>query len=136
MSCDEETLTSLVQALSCAKPAYCPPCVSALETALDALIQANTVRIAAIEDSHLTGSGTLDFPSIAAGDTDELTITVTGASVGDAVSLGPPAALESGLVAMGYVSASNTVTVRVHNTTAGAIDPASATWKASVIVIS
>jgi hypothetical protein len=135
MSCDEETLTSLIQALSCTKPAYCPPCVAALETALDALIQANTVRIAAIEDAHLTASATLDFGSIAAQDDLELTITVTGASVGDAVALGPPAALESGLAATGYVSAADTVTVRLVNGTAGAIDPASATWKVLVYTI-
>ena len=135
MTCTDEQINSLIQAINCSKPGYCPPCVSTLETALDALIAANTVRIAAIEDSHLTGSATLDFPSIAADDEDELTISVTGASVGDAVSLGAPAAIEAGLVWVGYVSAADTVTVRVRNTTAGAIDPASATWKASVIVI-
>ena len=135
MTCTEEQINSLIQAISCSKPAYCPPCVSALEIALDVLITANTVRITSIEDAHLTGSATLDFGSIAADDEEELTITVTGANVGDSVSLGAPAAIESGLVWVGFVSAADTVTVRVRNTTAGAIDPASATWKASVIII-
>jgi hypothetical protein len=135
MTCTEEQINSLIQALSCSKPGYCPPCVSTLETALEALITSNTSRIETLEDEIVTGSATLDFPSIAADDEDELTITVTGATVGSAVVLGPPSGIEAGLVWCGYVSALNTVTVRVRNTTAGAIDPASATWKAAVIVI-
>jgi len=135
MTCTEEQINSLIQAISCSKPAYCPPCVSALEIALDALITANTVRIASIEDSHLTGSAVIDFPSIAAGLVVEDTITVTGANVGDAVSLGVPSTVDTNLMWSGYVSAADTVTVRLYNPTAGAIDPASATWKASVIII-
>lgn len=79
-----------------------------------------------------TATAALDFGSIAAGATAELTISVTGATTGAAVALGPPAALEAGLVATGYVSAAGTVTVRLHNTTGGAIDPAAATWRATV----
>lgn len=80
-----------------------------------------------------SATATLDFPSIAAGAVATLTITVTGAVAGDTVSLGAPATLEAGLMFTGIVTAANTVTVRVHNTTAGAIDPASATWRATVI---
>lgn len=74
----------------------------------------------------------LDFLSVAAGATAELTVSVTGAVVGGVVSLGPPASLEAGLVAFGRVSAADTVTVRLLNTTGSAIDPASATWAAEV----
>lgn len=81
----------------------------------------------------LTGSSTLDFGSIAAGATADLTFTLTGAAVGDAVSLGPPAGLEAGLVATAWVSATNTIKVRVANVTAGAIDPASGTWKVALV---
>ncbi|MFC6080923.1 hypothetical protein [Sphaerisporangium aureirubrum] len=81
----------------------------------------------------LKGTATLDFPSIAAATSAELTITVTGAAVGNAVALAPPATLTAGLVAFGRVTATNTVTVRLANVTASAIDPASATWGASVI---
>lgn len=80
----------------------------------------------------ITATGALDFPSIAAATTAELTLTVTGAATGDTVALGPPATLETGLVATGFVSAADTVTVRLANVTAGAIDPASATWRATV----
>lgn len=83
--------------------------------------------------SILKGTATLDFPSIPATSQSELTITVTGATVGDAVALGPPSGLEADLAVVGYVSAANTVTVRLLNNTALAIDPASASWTATVM---
>ena len=81
----------------------------------------------------LTATAVLDFPSIAANDAQSLDITVTGAALGDAVFLGPPAAPEAGLVWSARVSAANTVKIRLTNTTASPIDPASATWRATVI---
>lgn len=59
-----------------------------------------------------------------------LTLTITGAAVGDAVILHPPAAgLTAGmLVGQAYVSATDTVKVAVFNGSAGTIDEASATW--------
>jgi hypothetical protein len=83
--------------------------------------------------AKLTATATLDFPSIAANGQQELTITVTGAVTGDAVMLGAPAAIEAGLQWSGWVSAADTVKIRVTNETAGAIDPASATWRATVV---
>lgn len=84
----------------------------------------------------LSASATLDFPSIATQDSAELTITVTGAATGDAVQLAPPSGIEADLTWCGYVSAADTVTVRVVNATAGAIDPASATWGVIVTPLS
>lgn len=81
----------------------------------------------------LRGSASLNFPSIAAGATAELTITVTGAATGDAVALAPPATLEAGVVGFGRVSSANTVTVRLANVTSGAVDPAAATWGVTVL---
>jgi hypothetical protein len=81
----------------------------------------------------LFASTSLNFPSIAAAGQAELTITVTGAAVGDGVVLAPPAAPEAGLVWAGRVSATNTVTVRASNITAAPVDPAAATWGAHVI---
>lgn len=78
--------------------------------------------------TSLAGSASLNFPEVAAADQEELTIAVTGAAVGDAVALAPPAALEAGLVATGRVSAANTVTVRLSNITAAPIDPDEAAW--------
>jgi hypothetical protein len=81
----------------------------------------------------LTATATLDFASIAAGATAELTITVTGAATGDFVILAAPSGIEAGLMWTGFVSAADTVKIRLHNTTGGAVDPASASWKATVM---
>lgn len=80
----------------------------------------------------LTNTATLDFGNTLAQTSADLTITVTGAAVGDAVSLGIPAA-DANSCYTAYVSATNTVTVRFNNYSAGAIDPASGTFRVSVI---
>lgn len=81
----------------------------------------------------LTNTATLDFPSIAANSSQSLTITVTGAVTGDVVALAPPAAIAAGLIWGGYVSAANTVTIRLANLTASAIDPVSQSWTARIL---
>jgi hypothetical protein len=80
----------------------------------------------------LSATATLDFGSIASLASADLTITVTGAAVGDAVHLGLPAAPTAGIVFNSFVSAANTVTVRATNITAAPVDPASATYRAVV----
>ncbi len=81
----------------------------------------------------LVTTATLDFASIAAGAVGTLTATVTGAATGDFALAAPPGNLTAGLVHSAFVSAANTVTIRLVNGTAGAIDPASATWGIAVI---
>ncbi|MBL0057908.1 MAG: hypothetical protein IPP35_02030 [Elusimicrobia bacterium] len=83
--------------------------------------------------AYLSATQSLDFPSMAKNTTAELTLTVTGAAVGDTVALGPPGTLPADLMAMAYVSAGNTVTVRLANIGGGSIDPAAATYRVSVI---
>lgn len=80
-----------------------------------------------------SGSATLDFPSIAHNSYADLTITVTGAATGDRVIPAAPSTLEAGLGFSMWVTSANTVTVRVHNMSGGSVDPASATWGATVI---
>jgi hypothetical protein len=80
-----------------------------------------------------TATATLDFPSIAHNSYADLTMTVTGATTGSVVIPGAPAALEAGIGFSMWVSAADTVTVRIHNMSGGAVDPASATWRATVI---
>jgi|11_taG_2_1085331.scaffolds.fasta_scaffold18295_2 hypothetical protein len=94
---------------------------------------ASTASAARTNLGFITDTATLDFPSISSNSSEELTITVTGAATGDVVILGAPSAIESGLTWCGYVSAADTVTVRLHNSSGGSVDPASATWKATVI---
>jgi hypothetical protein len=81
----------------------------------------------------LSATATLDFPSIGSNGTETLTITVTGAVAGDSVFLGCPAGLDAGLIFCASVTAADTVTVRMHNSSGGSIDPASATFRATVI---
>lgn len=81
----------------------------------------------------LTATAALDFPSIAAAAKADLTIAVPGAAVGDAVMLGLPAAPAAGLIFNAFVSAAGVVTVRASNTSSGAVDEASMTFRAVVI---
>lgn len=83
----------------------------------------------------LTASATLNFPSTAASSSSDLTITVTGVSDGDVVSIGVPnVSVNANSCYTAWVSAADTVTIRFNNyQTVGAIDPASGTFKVSVI---
>jgi hypothetical protein len=83
-------------------------------------------------EAVISATATLDFPSTAAQTSSDLTIAVTGAAVGDAVFLGLPAAPDANGCFTAWVSAANTVTVRFNNYSAGAIDPASATYRVVV----
>lgn len=79
-----------------------------------------------------TATATLDFASIGAAASADLTVTVTGAAANDAVALGLPTAPTAGIIFQTFVSAADTVTVRATNITAGAVDPASATYRVTV----
>lgn len=78
------------------------------------------------------GSATYDAPSIAAGGTTTTTVTATGAALGDQVTSISFGVSLAGLVASGYVSSANTVTVVLYNPTAGAVDLASTTLRVVV----
>lgn len=82
--------------------------------------------------SVLGATATLNFGSIATTASADLTITVTGAAVGNTVALALPAAPAAGIVFNAFVSAANTVTVRATNVTGSSVDPASASY--SVVV--
>lgn len=86
----------------------------------------------------LAGTASLDYGATAAGACDSLTITVTGASSGDTVALGIPAALATADTYQsfhGFVSAADTVTVKrcnPINATTALSNPAAATVRATV----
>lgn len=74
--------------------------------------------------TSFTGTADLTWGAIAAGASAEQSITVTGAGVGDRVVLGLAAAgVDVGLIAQAWVTAADTVRVRITNITAGAITP-------------
>lgn len=81
----------------------------------------------------LVATATLDFGSTAAGAIADLTVSVTGAVVGDVVALGVASIPNKGTY-FGWVSASNTVTVRyANNDLTTAKDPSSQTVKVRIL---
>lgn len=81
----------------------------------------------------LTGSATLDFPNSALNAVTDLPITVTGAASGDCVLVGVPQPSATGIVGTfsGFAS-NNTVFVRFDSSAINQ-DPASGTFKVTVI---
>jgi hypothetical protein len=78
-------------------------------------------------------SATLNFPSINTGTCAvDQTMNVTGANPGDAVAPGWPA-LPTGVFGIMLVSATNTVTVRLCNLSGLAVDPPSASYRATIV---
>jgi hypothetical protein len=78
-------------------------------------------------------SAALDFSSIAAQSCAEMTIAASGAAVDNPIAPSWPSALEANLVGNMRVSAGGTVTVRLCNIAASAIDPASRTFAGRII---
>ena len=99
------------------------------------LTASGTLRVGGgtVVQTILSATATLDFPSIGSNGTETLTITVTGAVAGDSVFLGCPATLEAGLIFCASVTAADTVTVRMHNSSGGSVNPASGTFRATVV---
>jgi hypothetical protein len=81
----------------------------------------------------IKASATLNFPSTGAHSSSDLTITATGAAVGDAVTVAPGvAAIVANSCYTAWVSAANTVTVRYNHYGSGSSDPASAVFNVIV----
>jgi hypothetical protein len=85
--------------------------------------------------TYLNGSESLSFGTIAGnGGCAGRTIPVTGAVIGDRVTVGAPAELLTYSLAMTYaVTAADVVTIRLCNYTAAAILPPSWTWNVDVV---
>lgn len=86
----------------------------------------------------LSATAAVDFTALAAGTCETFDVTVTGAADGDSVSLGIPAAAWATTeyaTIQGFVSATNTVTVKrcnLTNATTPLSNPASVTVRATV----
>jgi hypothetical protein len=104
---------------------------SQLEAILDSLLT-DITAIRAVLGGVLSGSTTLDVASLADGAGATSTITVTGAALGDFVLVSLGVDLQ-GISVTGYVSAADTVSVRVQNESGGTLDLASTTVRARVI---
>lgn len=98
---------------------------------------ANSTDVSGNQRSVILGtailtSPTLTYTSIGSNLTQDQTATVSGASLGDIVLVGAPA-LVAGLTLTAFVSAANTVTVRLHNATGGGITPGALVFNVLVI---
>lgn len=105
---------------------------------LDIKLSEALVRIEALEKRKtlrlLATTAELTWPAIAqAGGTQEQTIFLNEALVGDGVVVIPPAGLVAGLVFSGYVKSANTVAVKCINVTGAAITPARANWTVKIV---
>lgn len=89
-------------------------------------------RVLTASGGVYSATAVLDFPATTAGGTQDLTVAVAGATDGDAVSIGVPNGSATTGIYFGWVSATNTVTIRFYNPTAGSINPTSGTFKVKV----
>ncbi|MCT8341010.1 hypothetical protein MG296_13175 [Flavobacteriaceae bacterium TK19130] len=80
----------------------------------------------------LKGSTSIDFPSIPINSATDQNITVSGAALGDSCNCSPQGAIETGVSWNCFVSAANTVTIRVSNVRNASINPAPRTWNVTV----
>jgi hypothetical protein len=95
------------------------------------LVVGQGVPSASLIKKILAGTFVLDIASIAGATSAEQSVTITGVAVGDLVIvMGPDAGLSVAVaITQAFVSAADTVKFRVVNPTAGALDPASATFR-------
>ncbi|MEO8367819.1 MAG: hypothetical protein ABI806_01285 [Candidatus Solibacter sp.] len=103
--------------------------IVALDTGVQTIVAVDSASV----PTYLTASAVVDFGSISPGSCGESTVALPGASTGDSVAPGWPAGLESGLIGMMRVSAANTVALRVCNLSGSIVDPAAATFRATVV---
>jgi hypothetical protein len=82
----------------------------------------------------LTATGVLDFPNTLTLTSSDLTIALNGAAIGDVVLLGVDnASVLANSCYTAWVSAANTVTVRFSNYSVAAQNPASGTFRVSIV---
>ncbi|HEV2289136.1 MAG TPA: glycosyl hydrolase family 28-related protein [Candidatus Acidoferrales bacterium] len=81
---------------------------------------------------HLSAASTLDFPAISPGGQQEVSMSLSGAQVGDSCDASPESGAEPGLIWSSYVSGQDTIVVRLVNATPSPISPSPRTWTVNV----
>lgn len=82
----------------------------------------------------IIATNTVDAPLIGVGANSDIAVTVTGADqLNGAVICTPAVAMEAGIIYNAWISATNTVTVRVLNAGLGAVDPAAVIMRTIVL---
>ena len=101
---------------------------------VDAGAAATVAVDSAVVPTYVSGSATLNFPSIPTGScTSDMVFSVPGAAPGDTVAPGWPSTLNSGLTGTMFVGAADAVYARLCNLSGVAIDPAPAVFKATIV---
>lgn len=78
----------------------------------------------------ISGTISVNPGSIGATTRGSVNVTLTGVNTEDRLVLHPPSTLNAGLLYVGHdITASNTVTIYLYNTTGGSIDDGALTWK-------
>ena len=85
-----------------------------------ATINANFTYLAGLIGAGLSGSGSLTFTAIPDGESQDQTFTIVGAATSQHVMPAFPA-LAAGIQPSMFVSAANTVTVRLYNATGAGV---------------
>lgn len=101
--------------------------------AIDTLTIATGLVIGATLQKILTATASTAIPTLAAAASSDVTLTVTGAVVGDIAIVNQQVALPAGLLLRAWVSAANTVTITVTNASGASITGASYSLKAVVL---
>lgn len=103
-----------------------------MASATSVTVRAGTDQFRGLFSNTWLVRATLDAGSLAdgAGETD--TVTVPGVALGDMVLGASLGVDEAGLTVTGYVSAANTVSLRIQNESGGTVDLASATLRVVV----
>jgi hypothetical protein len=83
--------------------------------------------------SVVSGTVSVDPPSIAATTRAAVDVTVAGILATDIVVAEPPAALNDDLIFCGVVAAAGKFTVSIYNPTAGPINDTARSWKYKII---
>lgn len=98
-------------------------------------VYTNLLQIVGAKVSHIyRAADSITISALAAEAEETLTLAVTGAAVGDHVILSPTAAPEAGVcLAAAWVSADDTVSVRVQNNSSGSLTGGSLAVTALVI---
>lgn len=107
--------------------------VAAPTGAIDTLTVATGLVMGATLAKILTATASPAIPTLAAGASADVTMTVTGAVVGDVVIVNPQMAMPGGLRLRAYVSGADTVTISVLNGSTASITGASYSLKAVLL---
>lgn len=104
--------------------------------AINALVVSVSITLGAVLSRVLTNTASLAVPTLSAGASADVTMTVTGAVAGDVVIVNPQVDLPDGLLLRPYVSGANTVTINFTNASTGSISGASYSFKAVLLRVS